>query len=321
MIKLVTVSDDRFGRKDGRYAETQDRIEALISQIMPVKSWRWEDIIDTKFYRDNKTLLDNTDAARNGRAYKPFVILDALNSVDNGDLIVYNDCSPELWEGDINLSQYDLNIIQKLTIKAGDILAPFIRWGLNNLTPGDLGDATHKNYTLNRCMDKMNLRFYEDAYMCASGMLCIRKTPETVAVIEEWLKWNCIDECCALGWAHIPDDASFWEAESHCNFGEPGYKLGCRHDQSILGLLLAQNNHKFVETACEGVHFANFLQYCRPEAEYRFIECLPELNIGVRVINKQGTKMTVFDRQKGEYIVGVSNASMYSTKRYNLKPI
>lgn len=321
MIYFVTVSDDRFGRKDGLYSDTQDRITELISPMVDgLKAWKWEDIIKTDFYLQNKTLLDNTDAARNGRAYKPFVILEGLNRINEEDFLIYNDCSPELWQ-DVNISGYDIEVIKQLCVQANDILVPFIRWGSKTLMPGELGEATHSNYTLNRCMDRMGLRFYEDAYMCASGMICIRKTDATVSLITEWLKWNCIDECCALGYAHIPDDASFWEAESHPVFGTPGYKLGCRHDQSILGLLLAKSNHRFVEAETKDVHFANFLQYCRPDASYTFTECLPVINKGDTVINKQGTKLTVFDIHDNKFIVGVSNASMYATHRQNLKLI
>lgn len=324
MTILVTISDDRFGRKDGRYSETQDMIDRTVGGMFDrVYSWKWNDITATDFYYTNRTLLDNRDAARNGRAYKPFVILEGLRQIQDGDYLIYNDCSPELWE--TTAGSYDLSVIKGLCRQAGDILAPFIRWSQHPLGPNDLGEATHKNYTLNRCMDKMQLRFYEQAYMCASGMICIRKTPATVKLIEEWLYWNCIDECCALGWARIHNDHSFWNAESHAVFGEPGYKMGCRHDQSIFGLLLALYNWKFVETEIDSVvnkvHFANFLQYCRPDGRYWFTECLPPVKIGDKVMNKQGTELTAFDIINDDYIVGVSNASMYSTKRQNLKKI
>ena len=319
---LITVSDDRFGRKEGMYRKTQlyacDLLEGLFDQLY---AWSWDDILQTDFYQQNKILLDNTDAARNGRAYKPFVILEGLKTLNEGDFLIYADCSPEIWDSVKSLAGYDIEIIKQLTIQNNNILTPFIKWSRFNLKPGELGEATHKNYTLNRCMDKMGLRFYEDAYMCASGMICIRKTPETVALVEEWLKWNCIDECCALGWANIPNDATFWIEESHDQFGRDGYKMGCRHDQSILGLLLARDNHKFVDVEVKEIHCANFLQFCRPDAQYQFIDSLPVLNIGDMVINKQGTELQVFGIYEGKYQVGQNNASMYLASRQTLKKI
>lgn len=316
---LVTVSDDRFGRKDGKYSETQDRITKMFDGKLPVIDWKWHEIQTTRFYRDNKVLLDNIDAARNGRVYKPFVILDALNKVPEGEYIIYNDCSPELWEN-VNPEKYNLEFIKVLCREANDILVPFIKWSRTELKEGQLGEATHKNYTLTRCMDKMGLRFYEDAYMCASGMICIRKTEKTLSLVEEWLRWNLIDECCALGWAHIENDHTFWNEESHPEFGKEGFKMGCRHDQSILGLLLARTNHRFCDSDLKDIHGANFLQFCG-NTEYRFIDCLPKLHIGDRVVNKQETQMHVFQIVDGKYAVGQSDGSQYLTARENLKLI
>ena len=324
MTILVTVSDDRFGRKEGLYRKTQIDICGLFFKTKwfnHIYAWTWYDILQTDFYQQNKILLDNTDAARNGRAYKPFVILEGLKNINEGDFLIYNDCSPEIWKGVGSLADYDIDVIKNLCIQNNNILTPFIKWSRYDLKPGELGEATHKNYTLNRCMDKMGLRFYEDAYMCASGMICIRKTSETVALIEEWLKWNCIDECCALGYADIPNDTSFWDKESNPEFGKEGYKMGCRHDQSILGLLLARNNHKFVDVDVNELHCANFLQFCRPGGDYNFIDSLPGLKIGDKVINKQGTVLEIFGIYEGKYQVGQNNASLYLASRETLKKI
>lgn len=327
MIKtvLVTVSDDRFGRKDGRYSEIQDRITDLFTGYDPnllIAPYKWDDIQNSQFYLENKTLLDNTDMARNGVAYKPYAILNEFRNLADGEFLIYTDCSADLWKEVEPFDRFDLNIIQNLCEKNNDILTAFIKWDMKNIAPGDLGIATHKNFTLNRCMDKMGLRFYEDAYQCASGMICIRKTPQTLILAQEWLKWNCIDECCALGWADKERDTSFWKAESYApTFGEPGYKMGHRHDQSILGLLLARTNQKFVDILYNQMNPLNFLQFCRPDIEYDFIDSLPRLVIGDIVENKQGTEMNVFDIEDGKYIVGQSTASCYATKRENLKKV
>ena len=54
-VALVTVSDDRSGRKNGKYSETQDRIRSIFEQnrnfgITDLFFWKWEDILNTSFY-------------------------------------------------------------------------------------------------------------------------------------------------------------------------------------------------------------------------------------------------------------------------------
>lgn len=255
-------------------------------------------------------------------AYKPYAILTELKAIQDGEFLIYNDCSPEIWGTVAGLERFNIEIIKGLCIQNRDLLTVFAKWDIANIPPGGLGIATHKNFTLNRCMDKMGLMFYEDAYQCMSGMICLRKTPEVLALVEEWLSWNCIDECCALGWANIEKDATFWIEEVY-KMPEPSMrKMGHRHDQSILGLLLARINQKFVQPIiADRMHPANFLQYCRSGFGYDFVECNPKLSIGDAVINKQGTELTVFQIVDGKYGVGQSEASQYLASRENLKLI
>jgi len=52
--------------------------------------WR-EDIIRTKLYKENKKVLDKMRYA--GYAlWKPFIILDAINKINDNDILVYCDC-------------------------------------------------------------------------------------------------------------------------------------------------------------------------------------------------------------------------------------
>ncbi len=129
---LVTVSDDRFGRKNGLYKTTQNKISKIFNNnfnfgFSNIFAFEWEGIKLHKFYQDNKVLLDNKDAARNGRAYKPYVILEAMKYLNDGDFLIYNDCSPELWnffkEDYIVNPIYNLKIIQDLCINNNDIFS------------------------------------------------------------------------------------------------------------------------------------------------------------------------------------------------------
>ena len=118
-VALVTVSDDRSGRKNGKYSETQDRIRTIFEGnrdfgINELFFWKWDDILSTDFYTQNKKILDQFDPAMNGRCYKPFVIKEALEKLDDGDLLIYNDVSPEWWPMDlytIDQNIYSLDVI------------------------------------------------------------------------------------------------------------------------------------------------------------------------------------------------------------------
>jgi hypothetical protein len=176
-------------------------------------------------------------------------------------------------------------------------------------------------------MNVMGLQKHRFDYMHASGMWCIRKTAATVAFVDEWLKWNCIDECASLGPAD--GDGSnmlYWWQEEHV-------KMGHRHDQSISGLLINKMGNNLVEIPdnCGDMHPYNFLQYCRKDVNYRFISSInPNKDIsadrplqkGDQVINSKGTALVVFgfEQDKGvEYVVvGKHPASAYKTLRENL---
>lgn len=336
MSKLVvaTIADDRWGRKDGLYTQTQEKIRYILENnpqlgVAYVKSWTWEDISSTQWYENNKTLLDNKDAARNGRAYKPFIISQALKDLENGDYVVYTDCSPEMWNMDretiLPFAKFNIDVIKRLCRGNNDILTVFVKWDTKTIKGGQYGIHTHKNFTLNRCIDKMGLREYENSYMHASGMWCIRKTPATVEFVEEWLKWNTDEDCASLGYISIPDDYSFWEAESHKQFGKPGYKMGHRHDQSISGLLLNKRNAKFVDILYNDMSPYNFLQYTRTDVGFKFIDGNPPpspyepLVEGDIVVNNKGVELRIIRiEDEDTYVVGRSDGSCYATTRDKL---
>ncbi len=270
---LVTVSDDRFGRKNGAYKATQHKLTAIIKRselgINNFFNYTFADnIIGTDFYNANKVLLDDPDPSRNGRAYKPYTILKALEGINDGDFIIYNDCSPELWaylpdEAYINQARFNIEIIKELCLKNNGILTAFIVWP---------GGHTHKKYTMDRCMRKMGLEHFAGSYQHASGMWAIQKSDRTVNFVKEWLYYNCIDECCGMGWSNIPNDQSFWLEEWR-------NKEGHRHDQSISGLLINKIENRLVEVPGDhfavGLHPYNFLQFCRQDALYNFRESNP----------------------------------------------
>lgn len=326
---LVTVSDDRFGRKEGGYAKTQDKITTFISNNKHLNishlPYTFNDIVRTQFYTDNKTFLDNTDAARNGRVYKPYVISRALELCKEGEFVLYNDCSPEMWfDGMAIDGYYDTNKLKDMCIQNGGILSAFVKWDTRNIPKHGLGIHTHENFTTERCIKKMNLEQYTRSFMHASGFMCIQKLPHTVKFIEEWLYWNLIDECSCLGRHDIPNDYSYW------NHNEEFKKMGHRHDQSVSGLLINKYGYKLIDIIYDTpFHTYNFLNFCKRNVNYNFIDSNhnPEterrIKKGDTVINSQGTELIVFEvfpLEGVEYFhVGLHRESLYRTTVSEIK--
>ncbi len=328
---LCTVSDDRFGRKEGLYQATQKNILNLF-QFNPhfgIKDFlmlTWDDISKTKFYEDNKTLLDNADAARNGRVYKPYTIKTALDSLNEGDFLIYTDCSPEMWKisPDFYLGpELNLKVLKTLCTQNNGILSYFVKWDTRNIGAGELGIHTHDNFTTHRCIDKMGLQQHSANFMHASGMIVLQKSQRTVDFVNEWLYWNCIDECACLGRANVPGDYSFWD------FKEEFTKMGHRHDQSISGLLINKMGNNLIDIVHNtSFQTYNFLNLCLPNYKYSFIDPNTIINgprrlkKGDKVKNQQDQELFIFEFRPSHgtewILVGPHRESCYLTTKDKL---
>jgi len=277
-VVLVTVSDDRSGRKEGKYSLTQDKIETLFKNnpqfgIKRFRMWKWAKIVKTSYYKENKSLFDNPQPDMNGRAYKPIAIYESLKELKNGEFLIYTDSSPEMWsafteKSDLSPKIYDLNVIKNLCRQNNNILTVHVKWdfGSGFVKQGEPGKHTHANFTLDRCIKKMNLWQYREGLQHASGMWVICKNDETLRFVEEWLYWNLIPDCASLGHPEILNDYTFWVEEKN-------KKIGHRHDQSISGLLINRMGNNLIEIPLDmlGFHPYNFLQFTRKNVNYTFI--------------------------------------------------
>jgi hypothetical protein len=274
---FVTISDDRHGRKNGLYGKTQDSVLKYLKQsnlgITDYLFLKFEDIINTEFYNDNKKMLDYTDPAINGRCYKPYVILEGLKKIDEGDYLIYNDVSPELWKfindnSSIRLDIYSLDVIKELTRQNNDILSSYVNTTFEN---DNENYHRHESFTLNRCMEKMGLTEFKYSLQHASGMFCIRKTEKTVNFVKEWLYYNLIDECASLGYTEPGKESNFWVEEATSTEKNSINKSGHRHDQSISGLLINKMDNKLVVPKDNYYPTYNFLTFCLIGQPYSFV--------------------------------------------------
>lgn len=313
---LVTCSDDRQGRKGGQYSKVQERVHKLFwGSGIHHCGWTIQDILREWDY----SILREIDPGMNGRVYKPLTILYELSRLDEGDYLIYNDVSPEIWNGVESLEGFDFNVIRDLTDVNGGILTAFVKWDYINIPQYGKGLHLHRYFTLNSCMDKMGLRHHENSYMHASGMMCLRKCDKTMKFVEEWLYWNLDPECSAL---------KNWEQERD-------FKVGHRHDQSISGLLLNRMNADAIDILHNNMNAYNFLQFCFPKAKYEFIPLNSNpgdrelefnrifIRPGSIVENEAGQEMNVYrvDYIAGveTFVVGQHEQSCYATTRDKIK--
>lgn len=296
-VILVTLSDDRSGRKNGLYSITQDKCINFFKNNNPSFGitdflfMKFNDIIDTDFYNKNKIMLDIHEADMNGRCYKPYAILEGLKKINNGDFLIYNDCSPEIWSfidtnKYIDSQKYNINIIKQLCIKNNGILTSVASVIMNNSSENY---HRHEFFTLDRCINKMGLEKYKYSLQHASGMIVLQKSEKTINFLEEWLKFNLIDEAASLG--YINDDTknnniirNFWN-EEYIN------KSGHRHDQSISGLLINKMDNNLIIVPNNFYPMYNFLSYCLIKYNYEFINSnQPKTTKIIKTIFNNSTK-------------------------------
>lgn len=212
-VALVSISDDRSGRKEGRYRQSQLNVQQLFENnhygITDYFMWTYDNITKTEVYAENRKLFDEPIADLNGRAYKPLTIYHALMTLREGDYLIYTDCSPEMWNGYVPApldNSYDIKVLKQLVKKNGDIMTAAVFWHHED-NPGplaakgihwrpkqnratDIGDHTHAYFTMDKCMDTMGLARYRNSLQHASGVVALRKSFRSVRFVSNWLHWN-----------------------------------------------------------------------------------------------------------------------------------
>ncbi len=174
---FLTYSDDRFGYRDGVFRERQLRlIEAarVKGGIQDFKTWTWDDLTRTQFYRENQAYLDK-NRFHNGAAFKPYIILDLLQQIEEGDIVFYHDCGPRLIESSV-MPMVDL------CIRNGGSV--FMQWGDHNRNWVKRDAFVYMGCDTKACHEAVSLQ---------STWLMLQKKPWTMSFTEDWLKYN-LDE-------------------------------------------------------------------------------------------------------------------------------
>lgn len=87
---FVTVSDDRHGRKGGKYEKTQSHIHNFLKEnksfgVTDHVAITFKDYSQSSEFKNNFESQSDIRPHVNGRAYKPYAIREALRKIDDGD--------------------------------------------------------------------------------------------------------------------------------------------------------------------------------------------------------------------------------------------
>jgi hypothetical protein len=79
------------------YEESRLRLNASAERhgITRLRSYDWEHLRSTPFYQDNHAILDRP-TGMGFWLWKPYIIIEALNAVSDGDIVVYADSGLEI---------------------------------------------------------------------------------------------------------------------------------------------------------------------------------------------------------------------------------
>lgn len=169
------------------------------------KAWAWTDaaIKQTTFYEENKTILDHPRAGY--WLWKPYIILDALRRIKDGDILVYADAGVEF----IAPIKHIIDRMQQ------DV------WLFGN-------QYRHFHWCKADVMVAMDS--WPDGNQVQASLIVVRNTAYVRAFVEEWLRW-----CQIPG---LIDDGPSLQ-KNHTEFQEH------RHDQAILTCLAFKENIPF----------------------------------------------------------------------------
>lgn len=188
----------------------RERLHDSSVKIGIKKHFKWDrsQLKKTSFYKENKAVLDNTKGAGYW-LWKPYIILDALGKIKEGDILIYADNS-------IYFLDFPAEEIQKCLDNNGFFLVQEPRYTCAQFCKRD---AFH-------FMEQDN-DAYRDAPMIQASFQIYVKKNETLAFVKEWL-------------AYCQNKYVLTDIENSC--GKPDYPgfITHKHDMSILSLLVAK---------------------------------------------------------------------------------
>ena len=189
------------------------------TEMDEIVQWGYDDpsldrnLVDTDFY--NKVKVWNDRHLHGYYACKPFIIYDLLQTVEDGDVVVYWDCNPLF-------SKFNCSFLPAIDyyMEVYDYIAG-LQFGLKQ-----------RDWTKPECFDLMGCnhkKYWKGRKQIQVAWSLWKKTPKTLEFVSEWLHW-CLQENVI---AH----------DINANIGQMGAH---RWEQSILTNLAVKHNSNVV---------------------------------------------------------------------------
>lgn len=164
----------------------------------------------TNFYKENKTLLDLPRGAGYW-AWKPFIILEVLKVMNEGDVVLYSDCGDLLHP---NIGNYIKNYLLTEEVLLVSSEGPMFK---------------QKIWTKKECFVQMNCdeNKYKECLQLEAGVVAFKKCNKSINLVKEWLNYCLIPSIIN---DEKDEKIQLQEFKDH------------RHDQSILTNLVIKHN-------------------------------------------------------------------------------
>lgn len=201
---FITYSNDKFKEYQNRLTKQSEQLFDNIIEYGP----EW--LMNTDFYEENKEILDQKQGA-GYCLWKPYIILETLKGMDDGDILFYLDSADTYTNGVIDF------LVSYFSNENNEIL----------LTGGAY---PNKDWTKRDCfilMDCDNERFHNQIQIEA-GVIALKKTDRIMEILNEWLEFSK-DKHIITFMDNIHGD------------NLPGFKEH-RYDQSVLTNLAVKHN-------------------------------------------------------------------------------
>ena len=201
MVYLVNYATKEF-------YESQKKLNAsaLKYGVDKVVSYKRKDLIKSNFYKEHKDILDQKRGA-GFWLWKPYIILDLLQKVNDGDVVIYADSGIEVIKA--------LDPLIELCLEKNDVLL---------FCEG--GERLNKEYTKRDCFIMMDCdsEDYWNSVQCLASFHLYTRNKLCIEFLKKWLLY-CQNKHILTDVENICGKDNFPEFKDH------------RHDQSVLSLL------------------------------------------------------------------------------------
>ena len=242
-ITLFSYADDRFGRKASRYRETQRRFSSLLRRhpdTSDVVEFTDRDLTQTEWYADHAYLYDMDCTVSAGNAQKAYFTVEMLSRRPEGALLLYHDCSPEIWDLTLDYRAIPLRKHIELCDCNDGIL-------IGNYSPRAHPDFphTHRSMTSPAVLAALEAEAFRDHWQWCTSWILMRNTAKIRDLAHSWLFLNSIPDCSSYVRRRDSERSHYPDFIEH------------RGDQSILSLLMLKRGMRAMECGSKNIFHAD----------------------------------------------------------------